>query len=101
MQFVLILMFYQLEEEKIHCSRILRVLLYSILIGTVVAIDGVFSLPGLPFLPCYHAWKMQKCHSKTIASVLLCFDSFSISAQEFLHVPCKHRHLSLHFALIS
>lgn len=60
MQFVLILMLHQVEEEKIHCSRMLRILLYLIPIGNVAGIDGVFSLPGLPFLPCYHAWKMQE-----------------------------------------
>lgn len=48
-------MLYQVEIEKIHCSRICKFLLYLILIGNVAVIAGVFSLAGLPFFPCYHA----------------------------------------------
>lgn len=55
MQFVLILMLYLVEKEKIHCPRILQFLLYLILLGNAAVTADVFSLPGLPFLPCYHA----------------------------------------------
>lgn len=98
MQFVLISMSYQAEEEKVHCPRVPGFLLYLIPVGNAAGIDGVFSLPGCLSFPAIMIEKCRKCHSNTIESVLLCFDSFSISAHEFLHVHCKHRYLSLHFA---